>query len=669
MNVVVRYFYIASMLFTSLIISQNAQADTLPTMGNGERVIADVSGALENSDNKEVRSRASGAKALALTGLRQKGDCDKNKSGVELLPEDVPQHNLTPERSPIDGTALRPDDTGFFFNFQYLATGQNGQTSFQSTSIPRINASNVIGSYANANGMTRQQVLAMSDADFKQMLRDNAPNGLSGQALEDTVNNAFIIARMSQFETVDAAMSFASGHMRNANFGQKVNFLANYLSYMNDNYENDMINGGPTVGQDRWDQDLHSAMGTTILTGEEMPAGVCRHMHQMAVRMARRMGIDEAFGVGYRTAGGGHRTMVLTHPDDPTKVVQVNYGKVSTNEGVGGPAALTQNHTLPSSGIRFRIYNGEDRPAIILPSELGGILNRVTGGEDSDLGQNYTSDAQIQQVGVSTPYGTVRIFRATTPTGSGEEVVGGAYNVRVDYNDIFYGEYGIAGFHSERASEQGGMTQSGGYAQMTQGYNWQFYTSDKLNIRTFGELHARVAVYCAAEGDDDCEVNSDYNIDGQVGLSADYRTGPLWHRTSLIGQFQFDQAHANNGNAPAVILPTVSLTHDMYFKLADEVVGNVGGGVTMYNLGTGQYLTYNGHLGVDSQRTGTSLLVESTGRITNDTPFWLPDAQHMGSIQARQNIFGEHLYVGVEGRQSFDVLNNNYLGFTIGGRF
>ena len=46
----------------------------------------------------------------------------------------------------------------------------------------------------------------------------------------------------------------------------------------------------------------------------ELKAGVCRHIHQFAVRVSRQMGLKLSFGVTYPTSAGYHATMVVSDP-------------------------------------------------------------------------------------------------------------------------------------------------------------------------------------------------------------------------------------------------------------------------------------------------------------------------------------------------------------------
>lgn len=648
------YALSAALLFITHAQARKPANTPATPMGNTKSVITDVSKAIKK-DAKEKGDKKAKKEAKKTEKMA--------KDEKECPPEEKPVVTKK-AKSPIDGTPDRPKKVELFFNAQLLVVGKNGEQSFQEVYIPRVNYSEELGYYASRTSLTREQVLALPEDKRRQILLDGY-SGPSGEAKKDAVDNAMLIAKIAATRGEGDMYGILSKEMAKAPYGKKVDFLANFLSYLNDNYDFESLE--PGKDKDPTDKEIMSALDDSIKSGRPVPAGVCRHMHQLAVRMAQAMGIKEAFGVGFRTHGGGHRTLVLTSPDDPTKVIQLNYGSKSENNGVSGPSALSQNHTLPDTGIKLRIFNGKDDLAIQLPSDQGDILNKVTGGEDKELSPDHKSQAQIQQVGVGTPYGTVRFFHAKTPMGNQTEMMGGAYNIKVNYNDVFYGEYGIAGFTADRPVQGGTLKTAGAYGQTTQGFNLKVYSAPNVNISTFGELHLRGSLYCSSVNGGKCEQNQDSQVDLYGGILARYRTGPLTHRTSLT--FQATGDTGTNSNGISVNVPVVKLSHDTDIRISSSITGNLGGGVTMYNLGTGTYFTYNGHGGIESKKTGTYFGVEANGRLTNSTPFWIPGAEHTASAVVNQSIFGKKLYVGAEGKQSFDLKDNHYLGITLGGTF
>lgn len=624
------------------------------SLGNTTEVINDVANALKKTTvDPEVKKSADHTIEMAK-------DKDCSPESESSLKSKSPQ-NTSEEIS------KKPS---LFFNIQLMVSGKNGQPSFKEVRIPVINIRNEMRLHARAKHLTREQVIAMKDDEVRKVFMDNQAGlnnnqPLEGQAKLDAVENSLLLKKLASMGDETLMYKTLEKEMSKASFGKKINFLANFLAHLEDNYEDSATNGG--TGRNATDAEMMAALNESFITGKEVPAGVCRHMHQLAVRYAQAMGIKEAFGVAFNARGIAHHTLILTSPNDPTKVIQLNYGEKSEMKGISGPGALSQNGSIPSTGIAFRIIDAKDNHVINLPSELGAVLNTVTGGVDADLSPNFKSNAQIQQVGVNTPYGTVRFFGAQNPTENKTEVVGAAYNIKLNYNDVFYGKYGFAGFTSERPVEKGSMKNKGVYAQIAQGFDWKFYESKDINLSTFGELHLRATTYCTSMEEGKCKFNGDGQVDLTAGLMARYKTGPLTNTTSLI--FQTIPHLNSNMEMQIPNVPVSKLSHDVNFKIYKEVYGNVGGSVTMYSLGNGTYWTYNGHTGVSSPKTGTYAGVSSDGRITNDTPFWLPDSERQVSAIIKQSIFGEKLFVGVDGKQSVDVGENHYIGLTLGGKF
>ena len=163
----------------------------------------------------------------------------------------------------------------------------------------------------------REVGVSLGDEKLKELLtRYPGISGLSSEALSDAVDSALVIRGMSQFETSNEAMNYMASELEGASFSKKVSFLATYLEALNDNYEDDMLLGGPTYGEDRWDDDLHLAMKKQSI--ENGGVKLCGRLSSHASdgrKNGKRLGIKEAFGVGFRTAGGGHRTLVLTDPN------------------------------------------------------------------------------------------------------------------------------------------------------------------------------------------------------------------------------------------------------------------------------------------------------------------------------------------------------------------
>ncbi|MBI2520683.1 MAG: hypothetical protein HYV97_09705 [Bdellovibrio sp.] len=637
----------AILISTQTIASHAAATDKLAAEASK------AAAALVPNDPAVVSAAAANVNAAAAPGVAKK-NCPNTDSTAA-------------EDQAFAEAAKKKKKVELFFDLQFLAVGNDGKMAIASTPIGRINVTSVIANYANSTGMTRAQILAMSDDQLKVVLA-NGTDGLEGQAKTDAIDNALLIIRASALDSESAILSMIAEQSKGMSFGRKVGLIATFLASFSDNYDNDRTGSGPASEGSVSLKTMLSAINSNLATGTQINAGVCRDMHQGAAQLARAMGIDEAFTVGFRLVGGGHRTLVLTDPKNRGRVYQLNYGSI-TEQTVSGPSALSQNGSLPDAGIRFRIYDANGRPAIILPSDRGTILNLVTGGSDQQLDLMLHSNNTVTQGGLNTPYGTFRIFVANAAQGNGEQVVGAAYNIRVNYNEIFYGEYGLAGFQSERPTEAGQMNAIGVYAQTTQGANINIYQRDRFRLFGFGELSLRGSYAYTTLGSESDHV-TDYNVSARYGVGTEFYTGPVHHTSTLTLQSYVDQANAlDSSKGIALRTPTALWMHKIDGNLGRDVHGSLAVGLAYRDLGTDDYWQYVTEAGLDSRRTGTSVAVRTEGALSRDLPLWVPGSEHTGTLQVNQNILGDHLNLGVKGQQSFENVQNHSLFFTLGGRF
>ena len=151
------------------------------------------------------------------------------------------------------------------------------------------------------------------------------------------------------------------------------------------------------------------------------------------------------------------------------------------------------------------------------------------------------------------------------------------------------------------------------------------------------------------------------------GLSLDYRLGDTLNRTSVMSQAVIIEEHASNGKGVTVRAPTSTLDHDIYISLSDRWRLNAGLGLTFYDLGTGLYGTYRSNLGLKSNAYLTNVDLQLNGRLSSDTPLWLPQAEHSGSLSVNQGLSNGSYYIGLNGRKSFENLGRYYIGLSVGG--
>lgn len=209
-------------------------------------------------------------------------------------------------------------------------------------------------------------------------------------------------------------------------FDQKAKLVARFGGAFGDNYNYDRADGT-------------GAYKDGIVTIEELidstkgkhPGGVCRDVALAQAQMMKELGVPNSYIVAYKTPGGFHANLITQDPDDPNRVIKMDYGYMTGEENVTGNTVLRQDTTMPDMGLRYRIYNSEGKPVAKLPTELGQMYFEMTGGMEMDplMSRNYS----LSQVGVQGQNWRGRLFVGQTSTG--ERVVGAATDFRYTYGD------------------------------------------------------------------------------------------------------------------------------------------------------------------------------------------------------------------------------------------
>ena len=110
----------------------------------------------------------------------------------------------------------------------------------------------------------------------------------------------------------------------------KVGFLSSFLERLGYNYDYSLPKGD--ISGNKMFQEISNDIKGI---GARRDAGVCRHMHMLAVKAATAMGLKMTYGLSYTTATGYHLNMILTNPENPRETIRFNYEKVSFHERQG----------------------------------------------------------------------------------------------------------------------------------------------------------------------------------------------------------------------------------------------------------------------------------------------------------------------------------------------
>ena len=652
--------YLLSIIFIKLILSVTA-AEATPSGTKGFLDIDSVVGSLHP-----------GALELDQSLIATQGCLMDSSSSAPQLK--LPQ--LTPERYLENKDQANIE---VFFDVSLYGTAHNGKMGFTGKVAPMINVTSFLNDATSFFRVSADKYLEKSDAEILAHLNTwTLGLPVSVEERNNLVRNSMIILRMGQFENAQDALNYAGQRLLGATKAQKVSFMSTYLTSLLGIYEYGQLPDGPTEGEARTDNEVHQTLAQNLKSGLPLESGVCRHHHQLAARLARKIGFNDAFGVGYRTVGSGHRTLIFSDPENKTDTIQINYGQVSISKGVMGPSAISQNGSVPDTGIRFRMNDERDRVSIILPSDLGGVLNRVTGGSDSDLGHRYRDESQLMQAGAKTKAGTFRVFHATTPLGNGSQVSGVSYDNKLKLSDNVHLESGLSAYSTTRGVSEGVLDSKGVYSRLGIDAHTNLIDTPSLKLRLGGKVFTRQTVYGSSIDYnpgvkglfmDGRQSNGDFNIDSQVSLKADYSTGQALHSTELRGRGFTSWANGTNNQGIKLYIPETSIDHSSVVQLDGARSLSLGGGVTMYDVGSDRYFTYTSGVGLLDKSLGVKMDVASRGRINGRMPAWLPGVERDLTFSLTKGLFDNKMYLGVDGRQSFDLQDNRYIGVRFGGRY
>lgn len=294
-------------------------------------------------------------------------------------------------------------------------------------------------------------------------------------------------------------------------FDEKLKVASHFGGRFSDNYNYDRADGeGPR--------------GSGIVTIEEMlesvrdstPGGVCRDVSQAQSLMLQEMGVDSSdiYQVSYRTASSGHVVLAVKDPDNPKRIVKINYDYTDETDDRSGGAALSQNSSLQEFGHQYRIYDAAGKPVATVPTEMGQVLRDVTQGRGIENG--LTRNHNLQRVYVDTPYGVGSLFRGTTT--SGDNLVGVAItkNVREEATRSEF-DYGVALVKrdGERATVNVSETALYGYMKMI--YNTPRIERGNFSIGARGGIENEMIIGQNRVDYDDGRVREGVNFDARIG--------------------------------------------------------------------------------------------------------------------------------------------------------
>jgi hypothetical protein len=630
------------------------------------------------------KNQLSGMRFLALfisvVSSAPQAEVNLRQQVQELYPESIMRLPKTAPSESGEKSAEKKRLLIPYFDLQFLITDPQGQQQVVGTSLPGYPLASMFHWLRRGRGVSADEFLALDDEEKLEWMNKYAERiDFPLEQRQQTIESGLVLLEIAQMaqqnKTEDQIMDFLGEKMRAKNYDDKLRFLVSVLSVYKRNYDmarieegNPARNGVVTTGTM-----LKSAFET--LQGfdiEEVPdAGVCRDMHQSVVRMARAMGMEETYGVSYITKSAGHLNLVTSDPNDRSKTYVVNYGQLFVNEGQSSSAALSQLG-IEDVGLGYTTWGPDNRPIMYIPSERGAVLNIVAGGSDQDFDPIYKHQSNISKLGLKTPWFDVRVFNSNNATERQEVINGVAANTRVQFNQMLFGEYGVAAYYASRNHDDtGSIISAGVLARLKQGLEKNLYSDEHLSVGSYTHLHLSGSVFNSrfSEGSGSCDWNGDANGNVAVGLKADMRYGQLQLHSNFEQRVSAHSADVQDfAQGIAFYFPVTTLRQGIEFDLGD--LAKIEGEVALFYrpMQDKHYFSASGQTSAIFNPTQTKATIGAQGALNQAMPLWVPGSERRAYVKVEQSFWGQFYLVG-EGETSFDFPGQNRATFGIGGKF
>lgn len=158
--------------------------------------------------------------------------------------------------------------------------------------------------------------------------------------------------------------------------------------------------------------------------------GVCRDIALAQSQILRELGVghENIYIMGYATANNNHAVMAVQDPNDPNRVLRINYNYAESSTNVAGGGALNISGRLTNVGTVYRLYDADGKPVETVSSEIGQVLKEVTNGEQKF--ETGIRSYSIQKVQMESKWGRATLFQGKTHS-NGDDFTGLALDTRI----------------------------------------------------------------------------------------------------------------------------------------------------------------------------------------------------------------------------------------------
>lgn len=203
-------------------------------------------------------------------------------------------------------------------------------------------------------------------------------------------NTTHLLKMLEYFSngSTDAAFQYLEDNLKQVSTNQKISFLSNFLRELYEKYDYEALKDSFA---DFDDEALLKSLNVIVHNDpdqDKYKAGVCRHMHLLALTMARRMGLKQSYAVSYVSGIGYHLNLYINNPDNPREIYRLDYGSVLKQKNIQGTHALMIDRNNSLAGISTHFWGEKHNPIFFQPSQKGLLFNDLTGGSKDDYSQS-----------------------------------------------------------------------------------------------------------------------------------------------------------------------------------------------------------------------------------------------------------------------------------------
>lgn len=598
-----------------------------------------------------------------INNSQQDSSCPKEKTAEQN----------TDKASRLDGSfiiaLINPENdekSYIFFDFQqYLNHQKRGDKQMDYGHSMDLFATNNTLLQLNPH-LTSSDLDSLSKQDWVQLVTSTVGIG-PGHAAYPSLEQIALIRDVLFQESEEAILQTFTKSTSGMSYSEKSAFLKRVLATIADGYDDlRTIDGSENS---KGSVSLEKVMATwrhNVRNKDEQKAGVCRDIAQAGLKLANAMKVEVNYALGYQTTGDGHHRIVMISEGKGKGLDQFNYGEHIQSQGERGIKALEFNGSLPSNGIKYRIYNHYSELATILPSELGLVLNEVTGGDDETLTVSPTKGFSKHQVGYQTKdFGRFRAFYTRSARGTTQEVSGVSYDINKEFFKVIELDAGGVAYNATRDTYFGRLDNTGVGVRLSPKFKL-----DLESEKTASRIKLKVSpqylgiINCSEFQGYSCEGNNDSHKVVHAKLEVDQGIGPyLRLRASTQGNlFFYPKESTDSESEQQSRFTNYSFGAGVDILPSRNWRVSANGRIIYTDLGDRISSTYIGELDIDQKAWKFNLNAKTFGTQDRLIPEFIPGAEKMTTIQIQKGFRLIPVRVGAFSEIYHDDFSQNIFG-------